>query len=115
MLKNFSTVVLLTALIVCFGASRGLAQTVTPDAASRDEEQRSEPNISDNKRFKQNDKLKTDMDRLILDAKAGKVRPSQSQGQPVKSNGLSKGAKIAIGVSIAVAVVGIVLWRVSWH
>jgi len=57
-----------------------------------------------------NEKLRTDMLKLVADAKAGKVVPApRSQMQPEKSNNLSKGAKIAIGVGIAVAVIAIIV------
>ena len=50
------------------------------------------------------------MVKLVADAKAGKVAPTERpQIQPAKSNNLSKRAKIAIGVGIAVTVVASVL------
>jgi hypothetical protein len=57
-----------------------------------------------------NAKLKADMQMLLADAKAGKVIPAaRPQIQPAKSNNLSKGAKIAIGVGIAVIVLAIII------
>ena len=54
-------------------------------------------------------KLKSDMEKLIADARAGKVIPAaRSQIQPAKSNNLSKTAKIAIGVGIAIIVLAII-------
>jgi hypothetical protein len=54
------------------------------------------------------DKLRADVQKLIAEAKAGKVAPTaRPQIQPAKSNNLSKGAKIAIGVGIAVVVIAI--------
>ena len=54
-------------------------------------------------------KLKSDMEKLIAEARAGKVIPAaRPQIQPTKSNNLSKTAKIAIGVGIAVIVLAII-------
>lgn len=59
---------------------------------------------------KPNEQLKNNMLKLVADAKAGKVVPAaKSQIQPAQSNSLSKGKKIAIGVSIAAAVVAVIL------
>ena len=59
---------------------------------------------------KPNEQLKTDIHKLVSDAKAGKVAmAAKSQIQPAKSNNLSKGTKIAIGVGIAVAVIVTIL------
>lgn len=53
-----------------------------------------------------NDKLRTDILKLLADAKAGKVAPApRPQIQPRQSNNLSKGTKIAIGGAIAIAIV----------
>ncbi len=50
------------------------------------------------------------MVKLVADAKAGKVVPTERpQIQPAKSNNLSKGTKIAIGVGIAIAVVVVIV------
>ena len=55
-------------------------------------------------------KLKSDMKKLIAEARAGKVIPAaRPQMQPVNSNNLSKTAKIAIGVGIAVVVLAIII------
>jgi hypothetical protein len=57
-----------------------------------------------------NDKLRTNMLRLVADAKAGKVAPAErGQIQRAKRNNLSKGTKIAIGVGIAVAVIAVIV------
>lgn len=62
------------------------------------------------KEVKPNEQLKTDIHKLVSDAKAGKVAmAAKSQIQPAKSNNLSKGTKIAIGVGIAVAVIAVIL------
>jgi hypothetical protein len=63
---------------------------------------------SNEQRF--SDKLRTNMLRLVADAKAGKVAPAErAQIQPAKRNNLSKGTKIAIGIGIAVAVIAVIV------
>ena len=55
-------------------------------------------------------KLKSDMEKLIAEARAGKVIPAvRPQMQSVKSNNLSKTAKIDVGVGIAVVVLAIII------
>jgi len=59
---------------------------------------------------KPNEQLKNNMLKLVADAKAGKVLPAERpQIRPAKSNNLSTGAKIAIGVGIAAAVVTVIV------
>jgi hypothetical protein len=58
---------------------------------------------------KSNEKLRTDILKLVADAKAGKVTPAMRPQQPKNSNSLSKGAKIGIAVGIAVAVIAIIV------
>ena len=55
-----------------------------------------------------NEQLRTAINKLVSDAKAGKIGPApRAQSQP--RNNLSKGTKIAIGVGIVVAVVAIIV------
>jgi len=62
------------------------------------------------KEAKANENLRADMLKLLEDAKAGKVAPTaRPQIQPAKSNSLSKSAKIAIGVGIAVLVIALIV------
>lgn len=57
-----------------------------------------------------NDKLRTGMLKLVAEAKAGKIALAERpQIQPPKSNNLSKGTKIALGVGIAVAVIAVIV------
>jgi len=57
-----------------------------------------------------NEQLKSNLLKLVATARAGKVAlPAKSQTQPARSNGWSKGTKIAVGVGIAVAVVAVVV------
>ncbi len=56
------------------------------------------------------------MAKLLTDAKAGKVAPAaRPQIQPAKGNSLSKGAKIAIGVGIAVLVLALIVKHQKDH
>ena len=57
-----------------------------------------------------NEKLRTAINKLVSDAKAGKIVPApRPQTQSRNTNNLSKGTKIAIGVGIVVAVVAIIV------
>ena len=63
---------------------------------------------------KRNEKLRSDVLRLVNDAKAGKLKmPAQQFPQSTHRNNLSKGAKIAIGVSIAAVIVFAILWHTT--
>jgi len=62
------------------------------------------------------DKLRSDLARLVSDAKAGKIVPrSESQLPSGKSRNLSKTAKIAIIAGVAVVVVGLIGWYAFTH
>ena len=64
----------------------------------------------DNNKSRINERLRVNVLKLVADAKAGKIAPTERpQIQPAKSNNLSKRTKIAIGVGIAAAVVTVVL------
>jgi hypothetical protein len=61
-----------------------------------------------------NEKLRADMLRLVNDARAGKLKmPAQQFPQSTHRNNLSKGAKIAIGVSVAAVIVFAILWHTT--
>ena len=61
---------------------------------------------------KANAKLKTDMEKLLSDAKAGKVAPQPQQFPPTAKNNLSKTTKIAIlAAAIGSAIVLIVVFH----
>jgi hypothetical protein len=61
---------------------------------------------------KANVKLKTDMEKLLTDAKAGKVAPRPQQFPPTAKNNLSKTTKIAI---LAAAVGSAIFLIVLFH
>ena len=61
---------------------------------------------------KANTKLKTDMEKLLADAKLGKVAPRPQQFPPTAKNNLSKTTKIAIlAAAIGSAIVLIVVFH----
>ncbi len=108
MLNKFASVLLITALICTLSGTSAFANNT------------SNPNRTDTrivpagapakKEVKPNEQLKTNMLKLVADAKEGKVAPAERpQILPAKRNNLSKGKKIAIGVAIAVAVVAVVI------
>jgi hypothetical protein len=68
------------------------------------------PASSASKETKPNEKLRTDVLKLVADAKAGKVAPRAAEQFPRSGrNNLSTGAKIGIGAAIAGAIVVIVI------
>jgi hypothetical protein len=109
--NKLASLVLVIVLVTTLGGSSAFAKSLTkPDAKRSTADVPGETAISDKNKVQPNEKLKAHMVQLIADAKAGKVAPAERpQIQPAKSNNLSKGAKIAIGVGIAAAVVAIVL------
>jgi len=60
-----------------------------------------------------NEKLRADVLRLVNDAKAGKLKVPAQQFPQTHRNNLSKGAKIAIGVSVAAVIVFAILWHTT--
>ena len=70
--------------------------------------------VSASAEAKRNEKLRADMLKLVSDAKAGKLKlPAQQFPQSTNRNNLSKGAKIAIGVGIAAAIIFAILWHTT--
>jgi hypothetical protein len=108
MLNRFTSVVFITALVCTLGRTPAFGQ-VTPESDVKPKQTRALSAPETAKSVPANVRLRADMDRLVADAKAGKIAPSAAQMQPATRNNLSKGKKIAIGVGIAVAVVIIVL------
>ena len=109
MLNKFTSVTLVAAMLVVLCGTSALAnnssnpdeKTDTANVPSR---------VSVTKEVKPSEQLKTNMLKLVSDAKAGKVAMApKSQIQPAKSNNWSKGTKIAVGVGIAAAVIAVIL------
>ncbi len=111
MLTKFASLLLVIALVSTLGGNSAFANSPTkPDDKRNVTDVPGETEISDKNNVQPNEKLKAEMVKLVADAKAGKVAPSERpQIQPAKSNNLSKGTKIAIGVGIAVAVIAVIL------
>ena len=105
MIKRITSLPLVTLLIFTLCGSSTYART-----SSGDEGKPAENTTSESDAKKQtNEKLRTDILKLVADAKAGKVTPAMRPQQPKHSNSLSKGAKIGIAVGIAVAVIAIIV------
>lgn len=111
MLNKFAVVVLMVALVAAHCATSALANTRSDSGVRTSELEapsRSIPAATNEAR--ENEKLRAVVVKLIADAKAGKLAPPERpQIQSAKSNNLSKGTKILIGVGIVVAVVTVVL------
>ncbi|MBA3357499.1 MAG: hypothetical protein H0U18_16485 [Pyrinomonadaceae bacterium] len=109
MLNKFASLVLVIALVSTLGGSLAFANSSTkPDAKRKVADVPGETEISDKNKVQPNEKLNAEMVKLVADAKAGKIVPAERpQIQPAKSNNLSKGKKIAIGVAIVIAVVAV--------
>jgi hypothetical protein len=106
------TSILVVALVCLLSCDSILAQDLSdPDTKLNPAERPSsqgkhEPTVDQ----KRNEKLRADVEKLLSDARAGKVVPAERpQMKPAKSNSLSKGAKIAIGVGIAVVVLALIV------
>jgi hypothetical protein len=111
MINKFASLALVIALVSALGGSSVVANSPTnPSAIENVTVVLREIEISEKNRVHPNERLKSDMDNLIAEAKAGKVAPAERpQIQPAKSNNLSKGTKIAIGVGIAIAVIAVIV------
>lgn len=112
MLRRFPCVMIIVALVCTFGRTSALANTPPPTSNTNTAGTAASPafDTASKKEAQPNEKLRTDVTKLIADAKAGKVTPAaRPQIQPAQKNNLSKGTKIAIGVGIALAVVAIVI------
>jgi len=107
--NKFSTVALVIAMVCTLGPTSAFANAPSdPEVNLRRNPLAS--GTASKKEAQPNEKLRADMVKLITDAKAGKVVPTdRPQIQSAKSNNLSKGKKIAIGVAIAVAVVAVIV------
>lgn len=105
MIKRISSLTLTLVLLTTFFATRALANSSgdEPKPAEKSSATRTADEV-------RNEKLRDAFDKLVADAKAGRVAPApRTQIQPAQSNSLSKGTKIAIVVGVVVAVVAIIV------
>jgi hypothetical protein len=104
-LNKFTSVTLVAAMVVVLCGTSAFANN-----SSVADEKTDAGSVPVTKVVKPNERLKNNIEKLVADAKAGKVAlPTKSQIQPAKSNGWSKGTKIAVGVGIAAAVIVTIL------
>lgn len=113
MLRKSTSITLVIALISTLGVISASAQGL-PDINSNPAETGVDINspapIETTPVKRSNEKLRSDIEKLLSDARAGKVVPTERrQMKPPQSNHLSKGAKIAIGVGIAVVVIALIV------
>jgi hypothetical protein len=106
MLKKLASVLIVTAIVCAFYVSPAFAsdsdETTEPTSVPAE--------ATAKKEAKPNEQLKINLQKLVADAKAGKVAPAaKSQMQPTKSNGWSKRTKIIVGVAVAATVVTVIL------
>lgn len=114
MLRKTTSIVVVSALILCLCVVSASAQVSGPQSQPNGIETVLAVNSAADKKMsagpKRNEKLRSDIESLLNDARAGKVVPADAgQIKPAKSNNLSKGAKIAIGVGIAVVVIALIV------
>src|SRR5687768_12886547 len=99
MFEKLAVVTVVIALVCNLGGTSALANNPSDPEVKLKVETSSTSTDASKKEAQPSAELKRGMDKLITDAKAGKVAPAaRPQIQPAKSNSLSKGAKIAIGV-----------------
>ena len=107
MLKKLTSIILVTVLVSVLSGTSALANNLS------NLDVRTNPAPADTpamKTVKPNEQLKDNMLKLVADAKEGKVVPAtKSQIQPARSNNLSKGKKIAIGVGIAAVIIAVIV------
>jgi len=108
-LRKLTTVTLVAVLVsVLCGTSASANDLSNPDVRTNSANGPSDDPAKTE--VKPNEQLRTNVLKLVADAKAGKVMPAaKSQIQPARSNNLSSGKKIAIGVGIAAAIVTVIL------
>ncbi|MCU1267986.1 MAG: hypothetical protein JWM21_4304 [Acidobacteria bacterium] len=108
MVKRIASLALTIALVFTIAGTSVLANTPTNGVAHV--ETLPEAATSAKSEGQPREKLRAAVTKLLADTKAGKrALPAQPQIQPARSNGLSKGKKIALGVGIAVVVVAVIV------
>ena len=115
MFKKIASLVLVTALACTLCGTPAFAHTSSnPDDKSNKTGTQPDSASTGKREVQPKESLRADILKLVADARAGKgVSVTDPQNQPRQSNGLSKGAKIAIGVGIAAAVLLIIYLSVD--
>ena len=109
MLNRLTSVTLVAALIIVLCGTSAFANN-SSNRNVRTDTANVPSGASAKKEVRPNEQLKSNMLKLVSDAKAGKVAMApKSQIQPAKSNNWSTGTKIAVGVGIAAAVIAVIL------
>lgn len=107
MIHRFASGTLIAALVCTVGGTSAFANTPTNTDTPRNGVVTVPASpASAKKELPANEKLRTDLVKLVADTKAGKEKaPGPPQFHPARRNNLSKGTKIALGVGIAAVVV----------
>lgn len=106
MIKRISALTLTLVVMTAFFGTRALAKT------SGDELKPATENSSASRKADEvnKEKFRIAFDKLVADAKAGRVAPApRPQIRPAMRNNLSQGAKIAIVAGVVAAVVAIII------
>lgn len=108
-MKKILTLPLMLVVVVCVCATSAFAEGTKKSERATPVEAKE---TSTKEAGKAQPKLKTDMERLVNDAKAGKVAPRQQQFPQTSRNNLSKTTKIAIlAAAIGSAITLIVIFH----
>ena len=111
MLKKLASFTIITALVCTLGGIAAFANN-TSSQDTKNDTAKVPSETPAKEEVKPNEQLKSNMLKLVADAKAGKIAPApKSQIQPARSNNWSKRKKIAVGVGIAAAVVVILVLK----
>ena len=112
-MKNMSVrllfIVVVMAMISTIGGTSVFAHATTdPRPSGEETKASSETTSSAKERVRENAKLKGDLQKLLADAKAGKVAPRAQQSPNAGRHNLGTTAKIGIAVAIAGIIVAII-------
>ncbi|MDT4967337.1 MAG: hypothetical protein QOJ64_2074 [Acidobacteriota bacterium] len=112
MLKHFASLLLIAALVCALVEHSAFAQTPsTTEARLNQTSDLADSGYTGKSEVQFSGSLKGDISKLVADAKAGtRFTVSDPQNQPAQSNSLSKKTKIAIGVSVAAAIIIAILY-----
>jgi len=112
MLHKFGSIVLAAALVCTLAWTPAFASTPSKPG-SKTHGTADQPVVVTEADKVVNEKLRAEILKLVADAKAGGnvVKFPRPQIQSTHRNNLSTGAKVAIGVGIAVAVIAVILVR----